>query len=220
VTKRGLLAFGFLLVPATASAHIALDAPQVRDGAMKTAPCGGVSTPGARATTFRPGETITVSWHETVAHPGFFRIAFSADGRTFPADPLDPPEAVAFPVLAIIPKEDSQTAYSASITLPDMECSACSIQVIQYMREHTPPPYYYQCADIVLSNSAPATGGAGGGGSAGASGTAPASFAEPAEEEEGCGCRVTGRGRSRALGLLGAAVAAFLVHRRRKNCVS
>ena len=147
-----------------AHAHIALDQPPKRDVAMKTRPCGGT---GARTTpaVFAPGQKVTVMWHETVVHPGFFRVALSTDGTTFPADPTDPPPAVAPPVLAIIPKVDGVTSYSSDITLPETPCETCTIQVIQYMRQHTPPPYYYQCADIAIR-----PGGAGGA-SGGAAGT-------------------------------------------------
>jgi hypothetical protein len=52
--------------------------------------------------------------------------------------------------------------YSQTITLPNMECSNCTLQVIQLMTDK--PPYttdaasddiYFQCADFVLTNSAP-----------------------------------------------------------------
>lgn len=138
---------------------------------MKTPPCGGTNPRSAMPAVFAPGQKITVKWHETVEHPGFFRVAFSTDGKTFPADPTDPPPAVAAPVLAIIPKVTGVTAHSADITLPNMPCETCSIQVIQYMEQHAPPPYYYQCGDIAIRQGA---GGAGNGGTANATGGASA----------------------------------------------
>lgn len=154
-------------IAASAAAHITLDQPPARDPAMKTPPCGGTNPRSPMPAVFAPGAKVTVKWHETVPHPGFFRIAFSTDGKTFPTDPTDPPAAVAAPVLAIIPKVAGTTAYSTDITLPSAPCETCTIQVIQYMEQHAPPPYYYQCADIVIRNG---TGGASNGGSAGASG--------------------------------------------------
>jgi MYXO-CTERM domain-containing protein len=186
-----------------AAAHIELDSPAVRVAGMKTGPCGATSsraTDPAKITTIKPGQTVTIQWHETVAHPGFFRIAFSEDGTTFPTDPSDPPAAAAFPVLAIIPKVGGQTTYSADITMPDMECDSCTIQLIQYMQRHAPPPYYYQCADIVLSNTA-----------------APSPAAETAAEETGCACSSAGSSKG-SLGVAAiAALALLAAHVRRRR---
>ncbi|HEX3596553.1 MAG TPA: SCE4755 family polysaccharide monooxygenase-like protein [Polyangiaceae bacterium] len=139
-----------LTIGASARAHIALDEPPKRVAAMKMPPCGGAGARSVMPAVFAPGQKVTVKWHETVVHPGFFRIALSMDGTTFPADPTDPPAPVMAPVLAIIPKVAGTTAYSSDITLPTTPCETCTIQVIQYMEMHTPPPYYYQCADIAI----------------------------------------------------------------------
>jgi hypothetical protein len=156
------------IVCVDARGHIALDQPPKRDAAMKTHPCGGTGARSATPAVFAPGQKITVQWHETVVHPGFFRIALSMDGTTFPTDPTDPPPAVAAPVLAIIPKVDGITSHSSDITLPETPCETCTIQVIQYMRAHPPPYYYYQCADIAIR-----TGGSGGAGGATSTGGGP-----------------------------------------------
>ena len=49
---------------------------------------------------------------------------------------------------------------SVMVTLPDIECSNCTLQAIQVMYDK--PPYvipgtdiYYQCADLVLARSQP-----------------------------------------------------------------
>src|SRR5437762_13382271 len=69
--------FLLLLIAAPASAHIELTYPPPRSAAMKSAPCGAAgSTRSARATTFAPGETITVEWNEIIPHPGHYRISF------------------------------------------------------------------------------------------------------------------------------------------------
>jgi hypothetical protein len=51
---------------------------------------------------------------------------------------------------------------SVTVTLPDVECERCTLQVIQVMDDK--PPYmvpgndiYYQCADLVLRRAAPST---------------------------------------------------------------
>src|SRR5262245_41957822 len=62
-------------------AHIALNSPPPRVTDLKEGPCGKAgSVRGSNITVFEPGETITVTWQETVAHPGHYRIAFDDDG--------------------------------------------------------------------------------------------------------------------------------------------
>jgi hypothetical protein len=219
----GAAVLGVLMATAGASAHIALDAPPMRDAAMKTRPCGGSGTRSATPAVFAPGQRVTVKWHETVVHPGFFRVAFSTDGTTFPADPTDPPPAVAAPVLAIIPKVDGITQYSTDITLPSTPCETCTIQVIQYMRQHAPPPYYYQCADIAIraggGSGAGGTGNAGGAPSGGATSAGADAGSSPSTSQDDGGCAVATHQASPLPGLFLVAlgVMRFLVGPRRRR---
>jgi hypothetical protein len=151
-----------LLFPAgPAAAHLGLDAPVSRYGpdTLKTGPCGVAG--GERSenvTYFEPGETIEVRWNEYVDHPGHYRIAFDPDGDD---DFVDPPtmedlysnDAVLLDGIPDHGREDPY--YSATVTLPDITCDNCTLQVIQVMYDK--PPYetpgndiYYQCADLVL----------------------------------------------------------------------
>jgi hypothetical protein len=170
---------GLFALPA--SAHIQITFPPPREGAtspeLKTFPCGitglNRSTDPTRITTFRPGQTITVRWTETIGHTGHFRIAFDdsgVDAFQDPASYTDIQTTPALPILldGIADMAVSGTQYQSSITLPQIECTNCTLQVIQVMTDK--PPYllsvnggddvYHQCADIVLSNSA--DGGTGG----------------------------------------------------------
>src|SRR5258706_15682682 len=80
-----------LLGTSTASAHIAMTYPAPRTSALKTGPCGAAgSTRGTTVTTFDPGQTITVEWDETVAHPGHYRIAFDDNGDDVFKNPNHP----------------------------------------------------------------------------------------------------------------------------------
>lgn len=153
-----------------AAAHLGLDYPPSRYGpnVLKIGPCGiGGGLRSNNVTTLEPGATIEVAWDEYVDHPGHYRIAFDIDGDD---DFVDPPclsgcnsrsptiefysnDAV---VLDGIPDETD----SARVTLPDVECEHCTLQVIQVMYDK--PPYvipgddiYYQCADLVLRRSVP-----------------------------------------------------------------
>lgn len=169
---------------------------------IKNGPCG--VDDGARGThvyTYAPGEQITISIVEYISHSGYFRIAFDddgdddfadpasiapANGRTCTSNPSDhcgeddffnnatvlmdnlEPHAQAFP---------NQPSYTWEVTLPDVECDNCTLQIIQVMTEAGKAPYdpsapnandlYYQCIDLVLQRD----GGAGGSGGAGTGGT-------------------------------------------------
>ncbi|MBL9012766.1 MAG: lytic polysaccharide monooxygenase [Myxococcales bacterium] len=169
-----------LLLPLTAAAHIHLTAPKARTdsltGDQKDQHCGvanQVRNP-ARVTTFKPGETITVTWMETIDHPGYFRIAFQPNGSVFniPAAGNGPPAG--FPSVDQTGMTDAATGtiilkdripdgtLSTQVTLPMMECANCTLQFIQVMTDKAPytidaasDDIYFNCADITLANNAP-----------------------------------------------------------------
>lgn len=148
----GLVAF-FFAVPA--SAHIQLESPTARTSDQKTGPCGAAgSTRGDNVTTFEAGETITITWEETVDHPGHYRIAFDADGQDDFVDPaaFDDFDTNAAVMLDNIGDEVGGGTYSEQITLPNEPCDNCTIQVVQVMTDKAPygdgNDLYYQCADI------------------------------------------------------------------------
>lgn len=158
------LSTGLVLASAqVALAHVALRAPIVRDDAMKDGPCGAVaSTRGTNVCTFRPGQTITISFDETVEHAGHFRVAFDTDGQDFinPTTPDDTdPTVINNNVLDRVTTPDDMN-YTLDITFPNVECANCTLQLIQVMSTaatYDEGDLYYQCADIVLSNAAPET---------------------------------------------------------------
>jgi len=173
---RAFLVAALAAVPAVATAHIAMDYPPPRTTELKSAPCGATgSTRGTNVTTLAPGSTITVKWRETIDHPGHFRISFDLDGQDFVVPPDATSNTEGMPnviddliadVAGTVPA--GGRPYTATITLPDVECTSCTLQVLQLMTDK--PPYttdalsddiYYQCADITLSHAAPdgATGG-------------------------------------------------------------
>ena len=118
--------------------------PRSTNSGIKTGPCG--SDPRTTSAVFTPGQTVTIKWEETINHPGYFRIAFS------PADDLGFDENVLLDNI-IDEQNDSNTPhyYSADVTLPITPCDLCSIQLIQYMTESSPPSLYYSCADIKIT---------------------------------------------------------------------
>jgi len=158
----------FGAVPRLALAHLDLRAPASRYGAsvLKEGPCGrSGGDRSANVSVFRPGETIEVRWNEYVDHPGHFRIAFDPDGDDDFVDPrclsgcnTTSPSIELYSNAAVIMDDIPDTAggtSGVSITLPDIECASCTLQVIQIMYDK--PPYtspgndiYYQCADLML----------------------------------------------------------------------
>jgi MYXO-CTERM domain-containing protein len=129
---------------------------------QKDAPCGlAGSTRGTNVYTFEPGQVITLKVVETIAHPGYFRVAFDNEGD----DGFEDPQAIKpenrecmdgetrcgmddfcnnETVLLdnIEPHWDAQLTDPAvtrtwQLKLPDVECETCTIQVIQTM---TDPP--------------------------------------------------------------------------------
>ena len=176
------LLLALLWLPADADAHLGLDAPASRYGpdTLKTGPCGvagGVRT--NNVSYFEPGETIEVLWNEYIDHPGHYRIAFDPDGDDDFVDPATMMELYSNKAVLLdgIPDQGRDNPeYSAQITLPNITCDNCTLQVIQVMYDK--PPYttpgndiYYQCADLVLKVGGAPDGGvdAGGSGSSGCS---------------------------------------------------
>jgi uncharacterized protein (TIGR03382 family) len=139
-----------------ASAHIKLDSPPPRTDELKVGPCGAAgSTRGTTISTFLPGQTITVEWDETVDHPGHYRISFDASGTDAFPDPVQPDDN--FPTTLVDQIADKNGGhYTQDVTLPNMECDNCTLQLVQVMTVSVPyNSFYFQCADLVLSADAP-----------------------------------------------------------------
>lgn len=171
-----------------AHAHLELVEPTARlagtaGGQLKVPPCGQATNARTdRVTEYEPGATIVIEWSEYVDHPSYYRIAFDADGDDgFPVRPdtdsvveAEDDPATIHPigdeVLAYVFEEPDLDRYSVEVTLPQVECEACTLQVIQFMYDKVGDgaenELYYQCADLVLRRA----GGAGGGGEGGAGG--------------------------------------------------
>jgi len=151
-----------LLLPEPASAHITLLEPDNRTDLLKTGPCGeSGGTRGDVVTVFEPGETITVSWDETVNHTGHFRISFDPDGQDDFADPrsYDDFYTNGTVLLDDIPDTPDGGISVVEVELPDTECENCTLQLLQVMTDKPPfgpdggSDFYYQCADLALRSS-------------------------------------------------------------------
>jgi hypothetical protein len=181
--KNAWLILSVVSLPAlsasVASAHIRVDSPAPRWTQNPKPPsCGAAARtdPEERGPrhTFQAGETITIEWTETVQHPGFYRIAFSEDGDDF-VNPVDQSDNTMYPGVLVQDIEDKNTSgatYSQSVTLPNINCDNCTLQVIQVMTEGSKAPtesnptnhLYFQCVDLELEGAPDGAGGAGGAG--------------------------------------------------------
>jgi MYXO-CTERM domain-containing protein len=138
----------------------------------------------ARVTTFKPGETITVEWKETIDHPGWLRISFQPSGSVFRAPPasnganadgtastfptenltgmMDPGGSGSMILLDRIADGSLNVMRQQQVTLPNMECTNCTLQLIHVMTQTATYEFandvYFQCADITLAANAPDAG--------------------------------------------------------------
>lgn len=141
----------------TSYAHVDLDYPPMRAGNQKLAQCGSDKPAPTRdnVTFFSPGQTITVRWTETISHTGYQRIAIDMDGQDDFLDPVAVGDSGNNPTIVADNIPDGDGTYE--ITLPNMECDNCTLQLTQVMTDKDLSDFpagdmYYRCADIVLTN--------------------------------------------------------------------
>ena len=167
------LAAILMSVAAPALAHTVLMEPEPRvtgmtGSGLKERHCGegALDRRSDTVTTYTAGDTITVKFWETIPHPGYFRISFDADGQDDFVDPPTPrATGYSAAVLADViypstPAEASQrwgqeNTYEFQVTLPDVACDRCTLQMIQFMEDKLADgdpdnDIYYSCADLVL----------------------------------------------------------------------
>jgi hypothetical protein len=174
-----------LAAPATGSAHFILMQPKsaIEENQLgdpqKLGPCGGTSanagTPTGLVTPVTGGELLHVKVHETIYHPGHFRLALSVlDRSELPADPEDITRDGPRGPLSVSAKIDSAPKppvlvdglwdhhvrqagqeFETDVKIPNINCDHCSLQVIQFMEEHPINPdgrfTYHHCADLKIT---------------------------------------------------------------------
>ncbi|MFO0598326.1 MAG: SCE4755 family polysaccharide monooxygenase-like protein [Myxococcaceae bacterium] len=160
------------LCSSLAVAHIKLDVPdnfQVVDvygGPNKAAPCGGAGTASNKVTTVIAGSQLTVSWTETILHPGHFRIGIAQldtefvtptpvldqGGLNCASAPIQTNPTAPIIVDGLFPHTMAapNNTWSTTVTVPMMSCDHCVLQLMQFMSSHGPPCFYYQCAVLKI----------------------------------------------------------------------
>jgi hypothetical protein len=167
-----------VFAPVLAHAHFVLVTPDawmsqdVLGFPEKLGPCGdeGGGTPTGKVTVFHPGQTIAVTINEVVTHPGHYRVALAVNDRSdLPPEPLvtptgnDPCASAAiqspptFPILAdnVLPHTQAFGApQTFTVTLPtNVTCAKCTLQVLEFMSNHSTPCFYHHCADISIQEA-------------------------------------------------------------------
>lgn len=151
--------------------HIKLTAPesfQVTDqygNPQKTANCGGSGTASNVVTTVEAGSQLTVTWNETIFHPGHFRLSIGRSASEFITPAVTPDmnsqcgsvpieSTPAYPTIEdgvfVHTTQGGSSTYSKTITVPMMSCENCVLQLMQFMGRHPAPCFYYQCATLKI----------------------------------------------------------------------
>ncbi len=176
--KRTLFPAAFcgilVLAPAAAWAHFKfLEPPSAlvtEDGGKGAPPCGA-GIPSGVVTKALGGHPLTVRLLEFIPHPGHYRIALAVNSQAeIPADadavvkdgksvsaPIDGNPKI--PVLAdgvfVHASTPRNTEWKTDVTLPNLNCGKCTLQVTEFMAEHGPNPgggyYYHHCADLQIT---------------------------------------------------------------------
>jgi len=155
---------------------------------QKVAPCGGVSANPGRGTPANPGvpsgavtdikggSSFHVLLSETVFHPGHYRVALAKSAANLPPDPkvttrdsdrgpwsvsAEIQSPAVPPLLAdglFAHTERPTGLVEADITIPNVNCRNCILQVIQFMADHGKNPdgdfSYHHCATVNITADA------------------------------------------------------------------
>jgi hypothetical protein len=171
-------------MPAATRAHFKLVEPaswlieDERGDPQKAGPCGGTNAdygkPTYAVTQAVGGSKLHVKVIETIFHPGHYRIALAVNSPTeLPVDPKATtettdrgPRSVAaeiqnpaqMPVLAdgiFAHQAKPDGPFETDVTLPNISCSRCTLQVLQFMEQHgvnNPGMFsYHHCAVVQIT---------------------------------------------------------------------
>ncbi|MCB9026571.1 MAG: lytic polysaccharide monooxygenase [Bdellovibrionaceae bacterium] len=122
--------------------------PRTDDSGIKSssAPCG-IRKFNTR-TALKSGQELTIQWEETIDHPGHFEIWFSMendDNWALLKTIIDDQSG----------RNNASHFFTNSISVPDVTCDNCTLQIRQIMTDRNPPTLYYSCADVQISPNNP-----------------------------------------------------------------
>jgi hypothetical protein len=154
-----LVWLGVLAAPSLASADFRLNFPVSRYQAdsRTEGPCGqSGDSRGAAVTVVRSGSLLRVQFEETSDHPSHFRISFDPDGQDDFGPPASVTDRYSNEAVLLDGITDVGGLMTADVRLPNIECSRCTLQVIQVLYDQGTfgdggDDIHYQCADLELS---------------------------------------------------------------------
>jgi hypothetical protein len=172
------------VVPAVTQAHFKLMEPASRimeddrGDPQKAGPCGGTNadwgTPTYAVTKVTGGQKLHIKLQETIFHPGHYRVALAVNSpNELPPDPkimtmptdkgprsvsAEIQDPVKMPLLADglwVHTAKVDTPWETDVTLPNINCPKCTLQIAQFMAEHganNPGNFtYHHCADLQIT---------------------------------------------------------------------
>lgn len=178
------LSAAFLLAPA--SAHFVMESPAASleqnpiGDPQKLGPCGGsaqdAGTPTGAVTELAGGSTLHLKLREAIYHPGHCRVALARTPEQLPADPETVtregprgPVSVSAAIAEAVPpiladglfvhteRPEPESYWEADLTVPNVECKGCVVQVIQWMAEHPGVAEggfsYHHCATVDITKN-------------------------------------------------------------------
>jgi hypothetical protein len=181
---RSTIVLVLLLVPGVTQAHFKLLSPASwliendLGDPQKAAPCGGTNADFGKhtwaVTQATGGSAMHIKVQETIYHPGHYRVALAVNSPTeLPPDPkattMDSdrgPRSVSAeimspvqpPVLAdglFVHQAKPDAPFETDVTLPNINCRRCTLQVIQFMEQHAvnnPGMFtYHHCATVQIT---------------------------------------------------------------------
>ena len=167
-----------------ADAHFVLMEPSAtlvqdqRGDPQKLGPCGGTSANPGTATDVvgkvQGGQKLHLKVMETIYHPGHYRVSLAVNSvNELPADPqaatidsgrglrsvsapIQSPASA--PLLAdglFVHTAKSADPFETDIAVPNISCSKCILQVVEFMAEHGVNAdggfYYHHCANLAIT---------------------------------------------------------------------
>jgi len=143
----------------------------VTENGGKGAPPCGEGIPSGIVTKATGGHPFTIRILEFIPHPGHYRIALSVNSRAeipkdadaevkdaksvsapFDSNPKPPVLADGAFLHTTTPRN---TEWKMDVTLPNISCDKCTLQLTQFMAEHALNPgggfYYHHCADLQIT---------------------------------------------------------------------
>ncbi len=236
--------------PPAAHAHFVLQDPpaySIQNGSgspQKSAPCGQADPglplqPSNVVTTFRQGQTFTLTINETVPHPGHYRVLIAADEKSLPPDPpvtsgatdCETTMITTNPTLPLI--ADGLFKHTAAFTSPqsvqvtlppNFTCTKCTMQIVEFMSSHAfnnpGGCFYHHCATVsILPADDAGTGTDAGSSDDGGAGPVDAAVGEnpPTGSTPSGGCSLGAVSTAAAAGPAASLLMLGLLFRRRRR---